>query len=396
VWNYSGTIQISNNKLLLPSGINAHFNDKVFVMIYNYKNLRSSQTRLVCTTTDQVVTTGVMSINGTTIAKASDVIFTATANGLKLNMSEAFRKALKLSSTTSLPSNVKLAKLVKLEKVNTVSSVSDEVLSVLTTYDVINTTIQNNLFYTLDMLSDSSLQNTEFILPSTQNNTLNTSTINLPAIGDKLRATFYYITESDSENLYYTRNGTLYTNKKFALINKIYISSGFRTSQSTRFTISSFTQPALGARYKIFYDYTAPKQNERISIRYNYNQLITDATFNIESTRPINADVLVKAADMVKLDLTMNVVISDDYKTSETIVLQNLRNQLISAMTSKTLGTVVDAPTLINVAQAVSGIARARILYFNKSGESGQLLKIQAQKNEYFSPNNIIINTETR
>lgn len=396
IWNYSGTIEVSNNRLLLPSSIAATLGDKVYTIFYNYTNSRKSQTRLSCTTIDQVVSTGVVSINGLTIGKATDIVFTATANGLKQNVSEALRKSLSISSTSSIPSNIKIAKLLKLEKVNTVSSNSDEVLNVSATYDIKNTTIQNNLLYVDDMLADLTLQNTEFVLPSTQNNTLNLNTKNLPTIGDKLRVTFYYMVENDVENLSYTRNGTLYTNKKFALINKVYISSGFRNSQSTRFTISSFTQPTLGSRYKIFYDYLSPKQNERISIRYNYNQLIADATFNIESTRPINADVLVRAAKTVLLDLTMNVVIADDYKSSQANVLQNLRNQLTSALTSSSLGTVVDAPTLINIAQAVQGVARARILYFNKTGVVGQLLKIQAQKDEFFAANNININVETR
>jgi len=396
VWDYSGTIQISNNKLLLSSSAAANVNDKVFVLLYNFSNLRSAQTRLRCTTVDQVVSTGVIAVSGTSISKANDVIFTATSNGLKLNLSEAMRKSLGLSSTAAISSSVKLAKLIKLEKVTTVSSGSEEVLSVDATYDVLNTKIQNNLLFASEMQADSSLQNNEFTLPSTQNNTLNLSTRNLPAIGDKLRATFYYTTDNDSENLSYTRNGTLYTNKKFALINKIYIASGFRNSQSTKFTASSFTQPLLGSRYKIFYDYTAPKSNERISIKYNYNRLISDLTFNIENSRPINADVIGREAKTVLLDLTMNVVISSDYTSSQTTVLQNLRNQLNSALTSTELGTVVDAVTLINVAQAVSGISRARILYFNKTGQTGQLLKISAQKDEYFSPNTITINTETR
>jgi hypothetical protein len=140
----------------------------------------------------------------------------------------------------------------------------------------------------------------------------------------------------------------------------------------------------------------APKQNERISIKYNYNKQISDVTFNIENTRPINADVLVREAKLTLVDLTMNVVIADTYKNTVTTVLQNLRNQLASSMTTTTLGSVIDSVTLINVAQSVAGVARARILYFNKTGSAGQVLKLQAQGDEYFSSNNIIINTETR
>lgn len=396
LWNYSGTINIDDNKLVFGETPSSHVNDGVFIMYFNYNNLRKAPTRVIGNIVDQVNNTGVISIAGTTLTVAKDIIFTATNTGLKLNLSEALRKALGISSTAALSSGYKIAKIIKVEKVVTASATDDTVLDVLATYDVKNTTIQSNLFYSDAMLGDLTLQNLDFILPSTQNNTLDVETHNLPKLGDKVRITFYYTYDNDSENLSYTRNGTLYSNKKFALINKIYVSSGFKSSQSTKFTATSFTQPSLGARYKVFYDYLAPKQNERIVVKYNYNKLISDVTFNIEDTRPINADVLAREAKLVKLDLTINVVIDSDYKSSTTTVLQNLRDKLTTALTTNILGDIVDAVTLINVAQAVTGIARARILYFNKEGGIGQVLKVQAQKDEYFAPNNVIINTETR
>lgn len=397
IWNYSaGTISVDGNRILIAPTTTIDLNDKVYVVFFNFSQLRKSPTRIVSNVADQVSNSGIINISGTTLELAQDIVFTAINTGLKLNLSEAVRKALGLNSAASLPSNVKIAKLVKLEKVATVSPSNDTVLEVLATYDTQNTAIQNNLLYAKEMIADPTLQNLEFILPSTQNNMLDIETHNLPKLGDKLRATFYYTTSDDQEDLSYTRNGILYTNKRFALINKVFISSGFRSSQSARFTGSTFTQPNLGARYKVVYDYLAPKQNERIVIQYNYNSLVSDVTFNIESARPINADVLVRAAKLILLDLTMNVVIADEFKTSSTTVLQNLRDQLNTALTTSTLGSIIDAPTLINVAQGVQGISRARILYFNVTGGNGSVQKIQAQADEFFAPNNIIINTETR
>lgn len=395
IWNYSGTIDVVNNKIIFPSTI-ASPGEDVLVMFYNFQSLRRGPTRLINTIIDQVANNGIVTVNGTTLTNAQDIIFTATNTGLKLNLLEAVRKYLNLSSTVSIPNNIKLARLIKLEKVVTASATNDTVLEVLATYDTKNTTIQNNLLYADNMLSDSTLQNLEFILPATSNNTLDIESHNLPQIGDKLRVTFYYTTDGDQENLIYTKNGTLYTNKRFVFINKIFVASGFKSSQSTKFTSTSFTQPSSGAKYTAFYDYTAPKQNERIVINYNYNKLISDVTFNIEETRPINADVLAREAKQVLLNLTMNVVIDPNFINSTTTILQNLRNQLTAAMTTTTLGAIVDQPTLINIAQAVQGISRARILYFNKSGGIGQVLKVQAQEDEYFSSNLIIINTETR
>lgn len=396
IWNYTGTLDIDNNQVLIPVSAAASEGDLVYILLFNYKNLRQAPSRITATTVDQISNPGIITVNGTTLAKAENIVFTATNTGLKLNLSEALRKALKLSSLSALPSNVRIAKILKVEKVTTASVTDDSVLTVLATYDTQNTIIQNNKLYADEMLADPTFQALDFQLPNTINNSLNNSTVNLPTLGNKIRITFYYTTDNDSENLSYTRNGTLYTNKKFALINKIFIASGFKTSQATRFTVTSFTQPGLGFRYKVFYDYLAPKQNERIVVRYNYNQLISDVTFAIENSRPINADVLVRAAKETLLDLTINVVIDPAQLSSQTTILQNLRDRLVTTLTTTELGEIVDQPTIINVAQAVSGIARARILYFNKTGGIGQVLKVQAQEDEFFSPNNIVINTETR
>lgn len=395
VWNYTGTIDQVNNRLIFSNSA-AQVNDKVYIMFFNFKSLRKSPTKLISTIVDQVTNTGVLTVSGTTLFKAEGIIFTATNSGLRLNLSEALRKSLNISSTTQIPNTIKLARISKLEKVITVGTNNDEVLQVINEYDLKNTALQNNLLYE-EFISNSSLQNLEFILPSTSTNTSNSSDAKyLPTLGNKLRVTFYYTVENDFENLSYTRNGTLYTNKKFAFINKVYVSSGFKTSQSTRLTFTSFTQPNLGSRYKIYYDYLAPKTNERIIIRYNYNKLISDVTFSLENTRPINADILARQAKQVLLDLTMNVVIADDFKSSSTTVLQNLRDKLVSTINSNELNQIIDTTTLINAAQSVSGIARARILYFNKVGLQGQVLSVQAQKDEYLVANNIILNTETR
>jgi len=396
IWNYGGIIDNGNNKILLPTSNFAHAGDKVYVLLFNFNVLRKAATKISGTIVDQVVNTGVLTINGTTLFKAEDVIFTVTNTGLKLNITEAVRKVLGISSAISIPNNIKIVRVTKMEKVVTVSASNDEVLQVLTVYDLKNAIVQNNLLYPNELLANPTLSNLDIILPSTTNNMLNNNTHNLPTLGDKIKITFYYIIENDSENLSYTRNGTLYTNKKFAFINKTYISSGFKSSQSTKFTATSFTQPSLGSRYKTFYDYLAPKPNERIVVRYNYNKIISDVTFNLENTRPINADVIAREAKQVLIDLTMNVVINETAQSSTTTILQNLRDQLISAMTTTKLGDIVDTFSLINVAQAVKGIARARILYFNKSGKLGQVLNVQAQQDEYLTPNNVIINTETR
>ena len=390
LWNSSCTISPANNvnSIVIPTSSAASFGDRVLVVFFNYDNLRKTPTRLAVNSTDQVVNTGALTVSGTTLVKATDIVFTITNDGLKQNLLEATRKVLNLNSTASIPSNVKLARITKLEKVNISGTSGNIVLSVAATYDLKETSIQDNKLYLSDLLS-SSLNNLEFILPSTANNI---STANIPKVGDKFRITFYYTVDNDLETLSYTKNGVLYTNKLFVLINKIYVSSGFTTSKSTKITLSSFNQPGLGARYKSIYNYIAPKQNERIVIKYNYNKIISDTTFSVEQTRPINADVIAKQAKSVKLDLSINVVIDSTKKNQTTTIIQNVRDKLISTLTTTVLGQSVTVPTIVNQAQSVSGITRAQVIYFNKNGNLGQVTSIQSQNNEYFTSNNIIIN----
>jgi hypothetical protein len=256
------------------------------------------------------------------------------------------------------------------------------------------TTIKDNGYFSDSFDCDLDLSAFEFTLPSTASNISNLDA-QIKA-GDKFRITFYYSKTGDSENVSFTRNGTLFTNKFFGLINKVYISSGFGATQSARLTVSSFNQPITGSRYKVFYDYLAPKQNERIIVRYNFNKLISDVTFNIENNRPINADVLVRQAKQVDIDVTMNVVITDKFKNSSALVLQNLKDKLIAAIDANDLGSTLDSSSLINTAFSVDGIGGARILFFNKSGSVGQALSIVAKDDEYFSANSVTVTPETR
>ena len=398
-WGYNGTIDQANNRLLIPYSTAAAQGQPVYTMFFNYDVLRKAPTRLIGTTLDQTVNTGIMTIAGTTIAIAENIVFTATQAGLQQNLEAAMQQVLGLSSTQAIPSTVKIAKIVACQKVVTYTPGSNIVLETLVNYDIINTTILDNLYYPDTMISNTSLDLSplDFVLPKTTNNTLSGTTNNEPKVGDQLQITFYYTTDNDFENLGYSRIGALYTNKKFALIDQIYISSGFKSSTATKFTATSFTKPSVGARYTIFYNYLAPKQNERILIQYNYNQLITTATFAIENARPINADVLTRAAIEVEVNLTMNVVIDPSVISAGTqnTVLQNLRNQLVSALTSTTLGNTITQISLINTAQGVQGIDQARILIFNVVGQPGQVLTLSAQQDQYFVPNSIIINTET-
>lgn len=337
------------------------------------------------------ISPGVITISGTTITGAFDVVFTAASSGLEQNLSSAIKSFLGLSSNSSIPSTIRLARLVKMEKVTTSDNL--EVLTVVNDFDIKGYHIFDNSFVKEESVKDSTLSTTEIILPDTPDNVDNNI-----IVGDRIRVSFHLSKSGDTENVKFSRAGTLYTNKRFALVDTIAISSGFTSgsSASSTLTVTNLNQPTTRSRYKAFYDYTAPKVNERITIRYNYDRLITDVTFNIENTRPINADVLAKSSVSIPVDVTMNIVVTSSFVNNTEIVKQNVGDAVTSALNATALGTVIDSSDLIQAAYTVDGVDRARVMYFNRTGTAGSVLSIQAEKNEFILANTVSIVIENR
>jgi hypothetical protein len=362
--------------------------------LYNIvQNLRQAPSCLGLTISGSI-SPGVITISGDTIHKVTDAVFTngrgIDTNNIYIELSVPIKKALGLTSAESIPTNLKIARVVSVEKVQAEGT---EVISIDNVYDINSYQLLDNSFFKSESVKNTALSSTEFILPFTEDNEANR-----PEIGDKLRVTFYYVLESDTENVYFSKSGLLYTDKVFAIVDTLAISSGFTSgaSQTATLTISSLNQPNTGTRYQAVYDYLAPKSNERISLRFNTNRLIGDATLLIEGTRPITADVLAKEATAIYIDVTMNIVLTSDYVKNATTVQQNVQDAITTALNATNLNTIIDSSDLVVVAQGIPGVDRARIIYFNKADEGGTVLSIVAKKNEYLQANEVTINIETR
>jgi hypothetical protein len=354
------------------------------------KNLRLAPTRLKATISG-TISPGVVTVLGTSFQGVFSSVVVATVNGLKQDLSTAIRTALSLSSTQSIPSEVSIVKLVKMEKVETTTNL--DVLSTLATFDIKGYKLNSNTFVKEECLADSSLTVKQVQLPLTTNNQTN-----IPVIGDKLRVTFYISKTLDTENIYFSKAGSLYTNKIFAFVDSIYISSGFAStaSQNATITIAPQNQPAQGSRYTAYYDYLAPKLNERISVRYNKNNVITDNTFAIERVRPIGADVLVKSADPIVVNVSLSIVIQTGFSNSKDVIAQNVKDVIVSSLNSTSLGTTIDSSDLIPIAYSINGVDAATIISFNKSDVAGSVKYITAQKNQYIQAGTVTITVGTR
>lgn len=370
---------------------------------YGLKNLRQAPSNLGLTISGSV-SPGIFTITGQTIFKVTDAVFAVAPQfnqELTIQLSQPIKKALGLQSSDSIPSNLKVARVVSVEKVE--ATTNGDVLSVLQEYDIKGYILQNNTFFRSESVQDSQiiatsqgrniLTATEFRLPDTI-----TNETNAPEVGDRVRVTFYYTLDNDTENVSFSKSGTLYTDKRFATVKSIAVSSGFTSgaSQAATLTVNTLNQPSTGSRYQSTYDYLAPKQNERISVRYNLNKLVSDSQLAIEGTRPITADVLAKEAQSVVIDVTINIVVFPEFSNNTLTVKQNVQDAVTAALNANQLGTTIDASDLVVVTQGVDGVDRARVLFFNKEDSAGNVLSITAQKNQYLQAGEVIINIESR
>lgn len=353
------------------------------------RNLRRAPSRLRMTI-NGTISPGVLTVSGTSIQGVFEGVFTATASGLTHDLSSLIRSAFGLNSNQSIPSNVRVIKLSSFERVQATGT---EVIAVEQEFDIFGYELENNDFAKRESLENSLLTRTQIKLPNTLTNSENS-----PQIGEKFRVTFYIGKTSDVENVAFSKSGTLYTQNIWAFVDSISVSSGFTSgsSQTATLTVAPQNQPVQGSRYTVFYDYIAPKPNERITIRYNKNQIISDNTFAIERTRPIGSDILVKAAVPISVDINLAIVVEKGFETSSTVVAQNVADAVTQALNAVELGTTIDESDFINVACGVNGVDRVRSLGFNRTGEVGRVLSITAQKNEFIQANTVLVEVEER
>jgi hypothetical protein len=281
--------------------------------------------------------------------------------------------------------------LDKMEKVEL--NASRQVGSVDTTFDVVNYKIADNT-YDLEMaLKDANLNATSVTLPSTTTNSEAEF-----VTGDVIRVTFYYANTSDTETLYFSRNGTQITEKTYTSVDRVASNYGFKNAAGSiigTVTVANFNQPVSNTSYNVDYDYVAPKENERITITFNHNKLINDATLVIEDVRPITADVLIKEAIARDIDANIKIVLLPEYVNQEQTVIENARDSITAFLNANSLGTTVDASDLVNRLYSVAGVDRVKIVSFGFTGE-GNVLSVTAERNEYLRAGTVTIASETR
>lgn len=328
---------------------------------------------------------GRLTVTGHCLTKVEDIIV-VTQNGLTLDLQSSILNEI---GASSLPASGFLAMIDSIERV-TLSG--DLVSSVDYTFDVQNCEIKDNRYSNGTAFESSDLSSSQVRFASTADNLDNSLTT-----GQRLRVRYYYCDTNKLESIIAGASGIFYSKLKYAYVSSLTIASGFTNTSgivSGNITVSSSNQPVSGTGYLATYSYTAPKEGERVTVKYNYNKLITDATFSIEKVRPITADVLIKQASPLSIDVALDIIVSTT--ESATSILQSVEESLTIFMTATGLNTTLDASDIINAAYQVPGVDRVVIKKFNYEGLTGIRKTITADRSQYIVPGTITIVQDSR
>ena len=252
--------------------------------------------------------------------------------------------------------------------------------------DIHGYSLLNNLYDKNRCSIDQNLNALEFVIPNINNN---------PTIyqsGDIVRITCQVYNTSEQEDIIVRSSSQKITKNTFGRINSISVVSGFRNSANLlrgSMSIEFFNQPASFSPYNCDYSFIAPKNGERIQISYNYNRLILDVTNAIELSRPITADVLVKEAFSLPVDIFGTILINDNFLLESENIKQNAITALTSALNTNSLGSKIDYSDIISVVAGIRGVDSVNISIFNKSGLSGRKAFIQSLENQTIIPGTI-------
>lgn len=329
---------------------------------------------------------GRLTIKGTSIRKI-ETVFPITKDGLTIDLQQVIRRELGLSS---LPSSMFVSHIAYISKVD----VNDNTVDTQFEFDLLNCELANNTYSQRTAVQNSSLSNTQVKIASTAKNT-NES---LKA-GQNIKIAFYIVDTNTIENSTISSSGTHYSKHRYIYLDKISIGSGFTNLSGSidgTINIQSATQPVSGSTYYVGYSYTAPKEGERIIVNFNYNRLVGDATRRVESVRPVTADILVKAAKPISIDIEIDIIPSASTRQTDETIRQNVQEVLTAFLTSGGLASTLDSSDVINAVYSAGDIDRVEVKTFNLSGNTGKRKTIQAGRNEYMSVGTITINVVKR
>ena len=287
---------------------------------------------------------GKIKVTGTTVNRyVIDVTAGVSKSGFTFEVDSEIESLLGL---TSIPSNIGIARVDKVCTLDDNDEIDEE-------FDILGYYL-NDITYDIGAAQvDSDLENYQFTLPSTSTN----SSISVSS-GDTIRIYLLLYNSENYEELYFSSSESRISNNRFGRIDRISVSSGFRSVSGNiigSIKLACSNQPSDGETYYVDYDFLAPKEGERITVSYNVNKLIIDSTVQMERVRPVTADILVKEAEELTVDVEGTLLINDNALSETDKITENVINSVTNLLNTSTLSSIVDYSDIISVAASENG-----------------------------------------
>jgi phage-related baseplate assembly protein len=352
--------------------------------------LRYAPTRLQVNVTN-TSNKGTVHITGDTFEKVEESTFTVTSsigNPFLVDLASIIRSARGLSASSSL-NNFAVAKVLKVE--NLTKTQNGEPYN----YDLTGYKLKDNSFDFINAIEDTSISSsTAFLIPGAGDN------VNfVPSFNNSLRITFYFTERNRVDSILFSEDGEQLTSEPFFIVSDISV-SGFADTDGVfngSMSINATNQPLNFTIYQANYNYRAPKENERLTITYAFNKIITDTTLSVEEKRPVTADVLVREAESIFVNVTVSIIVDPTINVNLLNFSEEVKNSISRFLTANELGTTVDSSDIVrNIYSDVVGVDRVVVNLFERQDNPGNALSISVEDNQSVSPGNIIVNLESR
>lgn len=137
------------------------------------------------------------------------------------------------------------------------------------------------------------------------------------------------------------------------------------------------------------------QEGDTLEITYSYNMLIMYLQAEINAMRILTADILVRQAQEVKLQIIINCTC--DYTEDTTIVRKNIMTAISTYVNSmKRMGSLVEDSELVTIARTSAGVNHVDINNVTLCRKGRQDVDmIQLQANEYFLIDSLVVNVST-
>jgi hypothetical protein len=328
---------------------------------------------------------GKIKVAGETLTRLSvEVEAGVSLSNRLVDIQSEIKEALGLSTVSS---NIGIARVDRAALLGWSGKVKEE-------YNVFGCSLKNTDYSVGTAQLDSSLMGYQFELPETPGNNLIRATS-----GDIILLNVLIYNTDDYEEIYFDTSSERITANRFGRIKRISVSSGFRTGGGNligNIAIEAASQPAAGATYYVDYDFMAPKEGERITISYNVNRLVIDATAGVERVRPITADILVKEADEILVDVEGTILINENALGEADRIIDAATNAVSNLLNTARLGSVVDYSDIVSTVASQNGIDSVNVSLFNESGKTGRKAFIKTLDNQTISPGSISFEAVSR